>query len=59
MIVTSDPDIPTVRRMVNSAIARADDLRVMCFNIRYDNPEDGADSWPHRRDMLMRTVEAQ
>ena len=25
------------------------DLRVMSFNIRYDNPSDGADAWPNRR----------
>jgi endonuclease/exonuclease/phosphatase family metal-dependent hydrolase len=24
-------------------------LRVMTFNIRYDNPGDGADAWPNRR----------
>lgn len=25
-------------------------LRVMSFNIRYNNPGDGAHAWPHRRD---------
>ena len=24
-------------------------MRVMTFNVRYDNPQDGADAWPHRR----------
>ncbi|QDV64014.1 endonuclease/exonuclease/phosphatase family protein [Crateriforma conspicua] len=28
------------------------DLRVMTFNIRYNNPKDGADAWPHRIDMV-------
>jgi endonuclease/exonuclease/phosphatase family metal-dependent hydrolase len=27
-------------------------LRVMSFNIRYDNPDDGADAWPNRRDRV-------
>ncbi len=26
-------------------------VRVMTFNIRYDNPGDGDDAWPHRKDM--------
>ncbi len=24
-------------------------MRVMTFNVRYDNPQDGADAWPNRR----------
>jgi endonuclease/exonuclease/phosphatase family metal-dependent hydrolase len=27
-------------------------LRVMTFNIRYDNPEDGVNAWPNRRDRV-------
>lgn len=27
-------------------------LRVMSFNIRYDNPADGPDAWPNRRDRV-------
>ena len=27
-------------------------LRVMTFNIRYDNPADGPDAWPNRRDRV-------
>jgi endonuclease/exonuclease/phosphatase family metal-dependent hydrolase len=27
----------------------AETLRVMTFNIRYDNPNDGEDAWPNRR----------
>jgi endonuclease/exonuclease/phosphatase family metal-dependent hydrolase len=26
-------------------------LRVMAFNIRYDNPRDGDNAWPHRKDL--------
>lgn len=27
-------------------------LRVMSFNIRFDNPSDGPDAWPHRKDFV-------
>ncbi|HVR44292.1 MAG TPA: endonuclease/exonuclease/phosphatase family protein [Thermoanaerobaculia bacterium] len=27
-------------------------LRVMSFNIRFDNPGDGENAWPHRRDVV-------
>lgn len=27
-------------------------LRVMTFNIRYDNPDDGVNAWPNRRDRV-------
>lgn len=29
-----------------------DTLRIMSFNIRYDNPEDGPDAWPHRKEAV-------
>jgi endonuclease/exonuclease/phosphatase family metal-dependent hydrolase len=32
-----------------SAGAPGEPLRVMSFNIRFDNPADGEDAWPHRR----------
>jgi endonuclease/exonuclease/phosphatase family metal-dependent hydrolase len=35
-----------------SAHADAPPLRVMTFNIRYDNPEDGVNAWPNRRDRV-------
>ncbi len=31
-------------------------VSVMTFNIRYDNPADGPDSWPLRRDRVARTI---
>lgn len=36
----------------------ADDapLRVMSFNIRYGSADDGDDSWPLRRDMVLRVI---
>ena len=34
------------------ATAAADSLRVMSYNIRYDNPNDGENTWSNRRDAL-------
>lgn len=31
-------------------------IRVMSFNIRYDNPEDGPDAWPNRKDFVASTI---
>jgi endonuclease/exonuclease/phosphatase family metal-dependent hydrolase len=30
-------------------LALAAEARLMSYNIRYDNPADGADAWPHRK----------
>jgi len=27
-------------------------MRAMSFNIRFDNPDDGPDAWPHRKDFV-------
>ncbi|MEJ2503362.1 MAG: endonuclease/exonuclease/phosphatase family protein [Gemmatimonadota bacterium] len=32
-------------------------LRVMTFNIRYGNADDGPDSWPDRRSLVVRTLQ--
>lgn len=34
-------------------------LNVMTFNIRYDNPSDGENAWPHRRSMVAGLFAAQ
>lgn len=48
--------------MITGGASLADDapaaLRVMSFNIRYDNPNDGQDAWPLRREMLVETIRA-
>lgn len=36
--------------------ASAQPLRVMSYNIRFDNPEDGANTWSNRRDFLVEQV---
>ncbi|NQT26015.1 endonuclease/exonuclease/phosphatase family protein [candidate division KSB1 bacterium] len=32
-------------------------LNVMTFNIRYDNPDDGPNAWPHRKELVASTIE--
>lgn len=34
-------------------------LRVMSFNVRYPNPDDGVNRWESRRDLMVRTIEQQ
>lgn len=45
----------------NCAISRAESpepaLRVMTFNIRFNNPRDGEDAWPHRKDTVARIID--
>lgn len=31
-------------------------VRVMSFNIRYDNPDDGPDAWPNRKEFVASTI---
>lgn len=32
------------------------DLRVMTFNVRYGEADDGINAWPHRRDLMVRVI---
>ncbi len=44
---------------LTAAESRAADpvrLRVMSFNIRYGTADDGENSWPHRRDLVVDTI---
>jgi endonuclease/exonuclease/phosphatase family metal-dependent hydrolase len=41
-----------------SADSPAPAVRVMSFNIRYDNPRDGEDRWEKRQGMLLDTIRA-
>jgi endonuclease/exonuclease/phosphatase family metal-dependent hydrolase len=36
--------------------ALAQDLRVLTFNIRYDNPKDGPDAWPNRKEAVAKVI---
>ncbi len=44
--------------MVQALPAVAQELRVMTFNVRYPNPDDGANIWANRRDVFVKTVRA-
>ncbi|HEX6643703.1 MAG TPA: endonuclease/exonuclease/phosphatase family protein, partial [Gemmatimonadales bacterium] len=35
---------------------QAESLRIMTFNIRYGTADDGADAWPHRRDLVIQVI---
>ncbi len=39
-----------------TAVLGAQNLRVMTYNIRFDNPNDGPDAWPNRKDHLIAQV---
>ena len=42
-----------------TACGSATSLSVMTFNMRYDNPEDGADNWRFRRERIAGVIKAQ
>jgi len=42
--------------LTSSLVALADDVNVLTFNIRYDNPRDGADAWPNRREAVAKEI---
>ena len=46
------PDGTRSGRTAPSAAAATTPLRVMSFNIRYDNPRDSGNAWPHRKDWV-------
>ncbi len=43
---------------LSTAFAQEKDatVNVMSFNVRYDNPADGPDAWPHRKDWVAEIV---
>lgn len=42
--------------VVGTTNLSAQDLRVMSFNVRYGTANDGADSWPHRQELVARVI---
>jgi endonuclease/exonuclease/phosphatase family metal-dependent hydrolase len=36
--------------------SQAEPVRVMTFNIRYGSADDGENSWPHRRELLIKVI---
>lgn len=39
--------------------ASSESINVMSFNIRYNNPEDGENAWPYRKEMVAETIRFQ
>jgi endonuclease/exonuclease/phosphatase family metal-dependent hydrolase len=39
-----------------AAVASAQDVRLLTFNIRYDNPSDGPDKWENRREAVAKFI---
>ena len=39
-----------------TGMSNAQQLRVLSYNIRFDNPGDSLDAWPHRKDYLIRQI---
>ncbi len=39
-------------RQSHDSAAINEPIRLMSFNIRFDNPDDGPDAWPHRKDFV-------
>ena len=39
-----------------SSLRHPEDLRVMTFNVRYGEADDGINAWPHRRDLMVRVI---
>ena len=47
--------LPPVARAAETP--KADDaVRIMTFNIRYNNPRDGANAWPRRKDVVAKII---
>jgi endonuclease/exonuclease/phosphatase family metal-dependent hydrolase len=44
--------------MASAAVPAPDthDLRVMTFNVRYGEADDGINAWPHRRDLMVQVI---
>lgn len=47
---------PAPAKAAPDATAAADDLRVMCFNVRFGTAQDGANAWPKRRKLVFDTI---
>jgi hypothetical protein len=59
LLACTPPAAPAQRSQSGAkAPPSAATLRVMTFNLRYDNPGDGANAWARRRDTVVRVVHA-
>jgi endonuclease/exonuclease/phosphatase family metal-dependent hydrolase len=48
-----------VLALATTIVSSAQELKVMTYNIRYDNPNDGRNAWPHRKDRLIKLIQEQ
>lgn len=48
--------LASVLLLSNAEMLKAQPLRVMSYNIRYDNPEDGPNAWSNRKEFLVEQV---
>lgn len=49
----STKDVPVLNSVVKQNFGQ---VRVMSFNLRLDTPSDGPNAWPHRKEMVARTM---
>ena len=46
------PGVALLFMIVTTPVMAQNELRVMSFNIRFANPQDGVDYWPNRKEMV-------
>lgn len=44
------------QKSIDRVSDREQSIRIMTFNIRFDNPDDGKDAWPYRKDFVASTI---
>jgi endonuclease/exonuclease/phosphatase family metal-dependent hydrolase len=54
---TQSRGLPATNADGASAGTSATPLRVMSFNLRYNNPADGVNAWPNRRDWVAKLIQ--
>jgi endonuclease/exonuclease/phosphatase family metal-dependent hydrolase len=48
-----------VLALATPVFTSAQELKIMTYNIRYDNPHDGRNAWPNRKDRLIQLIRDQ
>ena len=57
LFVTSIPQLPSIDPGIDRlALNNQDALRIMTFNIRYNNPNDGEHAWPNRKERVASVI---
>ncbi len=42
-----------------TSVSQGNSLRIMTFNIRFDNPSDGINSWDNRKELVLKTLQEE